>query len=75
MIEYTIVTEESPGALSAAVNVWIADGWLPLGGVSVSTHHASWENERKGYTESETVETYAQAMTRTAATTGGNDGK
>lgn len=59
---YEILGADDLKNLEVEVQKAIDDGWEPLGGVSVTSHYASWENERKGYTESETVYTYLQAM-------------
>ena len=61
---YEILGAEDIKALEAVVRTAIADGWEPLGGVSVSSHYASWENGRKGYTESETTYIFVQAMVK-----------
>jgi hypothetical protein len=42
----------------------MAQGYIPIGGVSVAVLHREWENERKGYTESDTDWEYSQAMLR-----------
>jgi hypothetical protein len=63
-MEYKIVSRQGDRELEAAVNELIAEGWQPLGGVSVVVLHQTWENERKGYTESDTQWVYSQAMTR-----------
>jgi hypothetical protein len=58
---YQVVTRENLEDLMLAVNAFIHQkGWTPLGGVSVL--HRTWENERKGYSESDTL--WAQAMVR-----------
>ena len=64
-MEYKFVSEETGTKLEEAVNALMALGWVPLGGVSVAVLRSTWENERKGYQESETEWVYAQAMTRT----------
>jgi hypothetical protein len=61
---YKFVSEASGTALEEAVNGLIADGWVPLGGVSVAVVRSTWTNERQGCEESETEWVYAQAMTR-----------
>ncbi len=63
-MEYKSVSEANGTSLDAAVNTLIADGWVPLGGVSVAVIRSTWENKRKGYEESETEWVYAQALTR-----------
>jgi len=62
MIEYQIVWAGDRDSLQVAVRDEIEDGWEPLGGVSVASHFEKWENSRKGYTESESVYTFVQAM-------------
>jgi hypothetical protein len=64
-MDYQILTATTAKELAALVNEQIARGWAPCGGVSASTYYAQWENERKGYTESEERTEYAQAMTST----------
>lgn len=63
-IEYWVLSAEAPGLLIEAVRIHIADGWEPIGGVAVSVRTDRWTNERKGYEESETRETWAQAVIR-----------
>jgi hypothetical protein len=63
-MKYTIVGCEDPKILEKLVNDAIADGWEPLGGVAVASCFKTWENSRKGYTESETDYTWAQAMVK-----------
>jgi hypothetical protein len=46
------------------VHEHLTDGWRLHGGVSVAGWHESWENERKGYTESHTSYVLAQAMVK-----------
>lgn len=58
---YQVVTRENLEDLHHAVNAFIHQkGWKPLGGVCAV--YKTWENDRKGYTESEML--WAQAMTR-----------
>lgn len=64
-MEYKFVSKESGTKLEEAVNELMAAGWVPLGGVSVAVLHRIWQNDHKGYEESETEWVYAQAMTRT----------
>ena len=64
MIEYCVASADDSTGLEVAVNKLVAEGWQPLGGVAVSSFFSSWGNERKGYTESESCYTFAQAMTR-----------
>lgn len=56
--DYLVVMASSATNLSDQVNALMSKGYVPLGGVSVV--YATWENDRKGYQESET--TYHQAM-------------
>ena len=63
-MEYKFISEASGVELEVSVNELIADGWVPLGGVSVAVVRSTWENERKGYEESNIEWVYAQAMTR-----------
>lgn len=65
-MEYKFVSENAGHKLEDVVNSLIGEGWIPLGGISVSGVFSSWENVRKSYPESETEWVYAQAMTRTA---------
>jgi hypothetical protein len=58
---YQVVTRDNLDDLQVAVNCFIHQkGWKPLGGVSAV--YRTWENERKGYTESDMM--WAQAMAR-----------
>lgn len=58
---YQVVTRENIEDLMLAVNAFIHQkGWTPIGGASPVFR--SWENERKGYTECDTL--WAQTMTR-----------
>lgn len=58
---YQVVTRETVDDLMLAVNAFIHQkGWKPLG--AVTAVFRSWENERKGYTECDTL--WAQAMVR-----------
>lgn len=61
-MKYQTVEKETGTALDDAVNDLIAEGWEPIGGVAIAAVFSSYENERKGYTESETNYTYMQAM-------------
>ena len=56
--DYGIVVGSSAKNLSDQVNALMSKGYVPLGGVSVV--YSTWENDRKGYQESET--TYYQSM-------------
>jgi len=57
---YDILEYDSIDDLIENVNKMIKEGWQPIGGVQVL--HYSWENERKGYTESNTE--YLQSMVK-----------
>jgi hypothetical protein len=63
-IAYRVVAASSAKALETEVSLLIAQGYLPIGGVSVAVLHREWENELKGYTESDTGWEYSQAMLR-----------
>ncbi len=62
--EYFLVVASDGDTLIATVNKLLSEGWTLQGGAAVASHYASWENERKGYTESETYHTFTQAMIR-----------
>jgi hypothetical protein len=64
-MEYKFVSEATGIKLEESVSELMVSGWVPLGGVSVAVLRTTWQNERKGYEESETEWVYAQAMTRT----------
>lgn len=57
-MKYRIVIEDTASSLGDAVSGLLELGWRPQGGVAVVNY--TYENERKGYTESEWV--WAQAM-------------
>lgn len=61
---YRVATGASREQLEANVAGLMAEGYRPTGGVSVAVLHTTWENERKGYTESDTDWVYAQGMYR-----------
>ncbi len=61
-MKYRVVCNSDIERLEAEVNKAISEGWKPTGGVSCSESFASWENSRKGYTESDTNHTFVQAM-------------
>ena len=44
--------------------IYIEDGYEPLGGVSVAVSTETWENQRKGCTETDTDYTYTQAVVK-----------
>jgi len=60
-MKYVTIGADDLSNLDEMVNAAIADGWVPLGGVSVAGVFQTWEG-RKG-TETETNWTYIQAMT------------
>jgi hypothetical protein len=64
MMEYKVLNERDQEILEQYVNEHLARGWVPCGGISVCSWFETWENTRKGNTESETYTRYAQAMTR-----------
>lgn len=59
---YKVVEADSAEELQQRINNCIKAGFEPIGGISVCVHHTSWENERKGYEETETSYTYCQAV-------------
>jgi hypothetical protein len=59
-IEYDVIAEDNLGSLIESVNKATADRWKLQGGIFIL--HRQWENERKGYTQSETI--YYQAVFR-----------
>lgn len=65
--EYTILEADSLSALSEDVNKLIISGWVPQGGISYTETREEWENERKGYTESDVDIVCAQAMIKYSA--------
>lgn len=65
-MDYQILTATTAKELSGLVNEHIARGWVPCGGLASSAYFAQWDNERKGYKESEERNEYAQAMTSTS---------
>lgn len=60
--QYKVLSASTPETLEAIVNEHLEAGAELVGGVAVSSRYESWENERKGYTESNTEYTYAQAV-------------
>ncbi len=57
-MKYKVIEAHSTEDLEEKVNGSMEAGFTPLGGVQVV--YATWENDRKGYSESET--TFYQAM-------------
>ncbi len=58
MVEYQLITSSSASALVESVNLLAEAGWLPQGGVSVTTIHGDNGDGGSDFH-------YAQAMTRT----------
>lgn len=61
-MKYVIAINLTPARLMADVAAYVADGYEPIGGVTVACDRSSWTNERKGCAESEYTETWAQAL-------------
>lgn len=59
MLEYTLVTNSDQGTLIKSVNANIAMGWIPLGGISITTV----SNISNSNTTVNTI-FFSQAMTR-----------
>ncbi|HEY7767360.1 hypothetical protein [Longimicrobium sp.] len=59
---YYVAQNDDLRTLEEEVSSLMDQGWVPTGGVAVV--HRTWENDRKGWTESAT--TFYQAMTRPA---------
>jgi hypothetical protein len=59
--QYQILVADTAGQLSIDVEAGLNAGWSLAGGVAIDTLRRTWEG-RDG-PESDTVETYAQAMT------------
>jgi hypothetical protein len=64
---YVIVDSDSTEDLETQVNSMVDKGFVPVGGVAVL--YQTWENERKGYQESQAL--YFQAMFKPASREGG----
>jgi len=64
IIEYKIITASNPESLMKKINDLIVEEWIPQGGIAYCQDTQTWENERKGYQESNTDEIYLQAMIR-----------
>jgi hypothetical protein len=62
-MEYEILGADDIKNLETVVRDAIADGWEPLGGVSVSSHYRSYV-DRDGFTEGESNYTFVQAMVK-----------
>lgn len=62
--EYVVFEFGSSEALQEAVNAALSDGFTPVGGVSVTAVFESYENERKGYAETNTDYIYVQAAVK-----------
>ncbi len=65
-MKYKIVTAQTAEDLTAAVNKYLDDGWEPIGGALLSQDRDRWENERKGYSESQLDVTWAQTLVKRA---------
>jgi hypothetical protein len=63
-MEYIVVLDDTSTGLTEQVREYISKGWAPIGGVAISNWFESWENDRKGYTETTTRSEYCQAMIR-----------
>jgi hypothetical protein len=63
-MKYTVLTASSPDELAEKVEKAHGEGWMLQGGVSVAAWHVAVVEERKGYTDHQQLELYAQAMTR-----------
>jgi hypothetical protein len=61
-MKYVVAEGDNAHELGIAVAEWLELNYRPSGGVSVCVVFRTWENERKGYMESETEYTYSQAM-------------
>jgi len=59
---YKVLTAGSAEELQEKVNSNLEAGFYPVGGVSVSQDSYSYENERKGYTETQIDVLFAQAV-------------
>ena len=71
-MEYQVVVRGEATELAEAVSTLVSQGWSLQGGISVTGWIDRWENERKGYSESETTVLYAQAMIRVPNELGGH---
>jgi len=61
---YILIERFSAQGLVDAVNQAVAEGYQPLGGVSVATAVTTHENARKGGTEEDIETVYVQALGR-----------
>lgn len=59
---YKVIHCSSSEELERQINSLIQAGAELIGGVSISSHFESYENERKGYTESNSEYVFAQAV-------------
>ena len=62
-MKYEIYVIGTAEGLADKINEALAAGWKLHGGVSVAQSFETHENQRKGYTETDTDYTFAQAMT------------
>lgn len=63
-MKYQILSKSTAEELVKDVNSYLADGWEPLGGVTLSQDRDRWSNERKGYSETSVDVTWAQAIVK-----------
>lgn len=59
---YKVIHCSNSEELEIEINKLIQEGADLVGGVSISSHFESYENERKGYTESNSEYVFAQAV-------------
>lgn len=70
-MDYQVVVSDEATKLADAVRELILQGWKPQGGIAVTGWVESWEDHRKGGTNSDTTVLYAQAMVRIPNELGG----
>ena len=61
---YNIYVSGTAEGLAEKVDAALAAGWKLHGGVSVAQSFETHEDRRRGYAETDTAYTFAQAMTR-----------
>ncbi len=59
VMEYKLVEESLSNQLVFYVNMWIKDGWIPVGGMSVTTMR--WKDTDG---DDQSCDTFYQAMTK-----------
>jgi len=59
---YKVVACSSIEELEGQINNLLMSGATLIGGVSVSSHFESYENERKGYVETNSEYVFAQSL-------------